>query len=126
MNYVKQMLHGLMNFFQEQRRSGTTTMILKIAKENDVYVLLPNLEMADTEYKEVKGKCVNMQYLRDMTGKPTKPILVDNFTMLELIQKSYNEIAHQEHEVAERHKALLDIKKIIGSFETYNGEIKSK
>lgn len=80
---MKNVFKSVFNFILSQRRSGTTTLIKKIADENDVWVLVPN--MSDSlQFK--KGSAISIHQLaNNSNGMEGKPILVDNATLLRLM-----------------------------------------
>ncbi len=80
---MKNVFKSVFNFILSQRRSGTTTLIKKIADENDVWVLVQN--MADgLQFK--RGSAISIhQLIGSSDGMEGKPILVDNATLLRLM-----------------------------------------
>jgi hypothetical protein len=115
---IKKTLSGLFEFLVEQRRSGTTTLIKKIAEEHDVYVLALNSHQA----KEFGDKGISIERLDQLNGRDKKPILVDNTTLLNLIKITLEEQGRLELVVKKQDNLMLRIKHQIRDFERENGE----
>lgn len=98
---IKHILSGIVAFLLENRRTGATTLIKKIAEENDVWVLARSKDHA----KEFGDKGISIQDLK--FGSAKKPILVDNGTLLLLLGDARKEIIHIE-EINDRHSDFLE------------------
>lgn len=117
MRYV----YYVLNFILKNRRSGTTTLIKKIAAENDCYVVVRFKQEIQKEYYEIKDKCITLEQLVTFDGLPTKPILFESQAIKELC-----ELAKERYEVVKlqnlrRDQTLNDIKRCISLFESING-----
>ncbi len=113
------LLSNVFHFFMANRRTGTSTLIKELADKNDVYILVANLE----EEKRFGEKAISIGSLRNMEGKIAKPVLVDNFTMIELAEKGCREIEELQKKVKARNKFILDMKNLIANFERENETI---
>ncbi len=106
---MKDVFKSVFNFILSQRRSGTTTLIKKIADENDVWVLVPN--MSDSlQFK--KGSAISVYQLTNNPGiLEGRPILVDNATLLKLLgaaDRQEEKLSAME-EVVDRFKKDMEI-----------------
>ena len=71
---IRRFLRNLFEFTVGLRRSGTTTLIKKVAEQNDVWVIVPN-----QEHKKLFGDyALSLHELDKMQGSKPKPILLDN------------------------------------------------
>ena len=116
---ARRLLKDLSEFFISMRRSGTTTLIKKVAEENDVWVLVPNAEMA----KEFGDTSITFDQLNKSHGLKPKPILLDNYTLLQLSQLSLDEYNNLDLKIKVRDNFLRDIKHLIDRFERSNGTL---
>lgn len=82
-------------FLISHRRSGTTTLIEKIAEEHDCHVLVPYMSEKRKPYH------VSLMELKAMAGEKPKPILVDNHTLLVICE----EVLREHHTLANIIKA---------------------
>lgn len=115
---IREILQAIYRTVFEARRMGTSTMLKKLASENDVYILVPN------------GKCKEMFGDSAITfgelikngglGRSPKPLLLDNFTLLELTRETFDEIARLEGEVVRRDQLIHTISRAISNFEKGN------
>ena len=113
------LLRNLSEFFISMRGSGTTTLIKKVASENDVYVLVPNEQMA----KEFGENAITFEGLDKVRGLKPKPILLDNYTLRQLSELSLNEYNDLDSKIKTRNMLLRDIKHLIDIFERVNGKL---
>lgn len=107
----------LQEFYQwvhSLRRSGTSTLLQKIAEKEDVYVLVGS----EKEKNDPKwgGKALSFDDLK-RSSLPPKPILVDNYFMLEIAERAYRHQTKIETELAARNVFLHRIKYELESFE---------
>lgn len=116
---VRTLLRSLTEFTISMRRSGTTTLIQKVANENDVYVLVPTAEAG----KVFGEKAVTFDELSRMRGMKKKPILFDNYTLLQLSELSLDEYNNLDMKIEKRNRLLKDIKDLINNFERENGKL---
>ena len=113
---IRKVLSNIYDFFVSSRRSGTTTLIKKIASENDVWVLVLNQE----HKKEFGEKAISIEYLKDTKGRNPKPILIDNHTLIKLAEYSIIEIQSLDLEIEKRNKFIRKISDDIEEFERKN------
>jgi hypothetical protein len=113
---MKNIFKSVFNFVLSQRRSGTTTLVKKIADENDVWVLVPNMSDG-LQFK--KGSAISVHQLCDNSdGTEGKPILVDNATLLKLIGAA----ARQEEKLLALEEVVCKFKKdveIVGKMDIW-------
>lgn len=104
-------------FFNGMRRSGTTSLLQKIAAENDVWVLVPT----EVEKREFGGKAITFHEIGKLGGETAKkPILVDNYTLLNLSGEASREFTTLETMIARRDKLIKTIRDEITSFDRNN------
>lgn len=107
MGIVRKM-QNLLRFFMGKRQSGSTTLLNKIAKENDVYVLVHNMEMSDYFDKKVRGKIYTPDTVHKLKDAEKKPILIDNALFHQILTDALLEIGSKE-EIIEHQKNTLSI-----------------
>lgn len=98
-------LHHLFKFFISWRGAGTTTLIDKIAKENDCIVLVGQ----DTERKGDNYITFQDLYNHSYRGRSHKPILVDNHVLLEIVEQAINELDSRAQIIKRRNDILQRI-----------------
>ena len=115
---IRKLLSNLFSFVTDLRRSGTSTLIQKVASENDVWVLVPNQQM-----KEKFGESgVTFDELDRMKGCKSKPILLDNHSLLQLSELSLNEYERLDLMIKKRNRLIRTIRDEIRLFERENGQ----
>jgi len=97
------LIDNILSFLFSQRQSGTTSLLKKIAKENDVWVLVAD----EVQKKEFGDKAVSIEDLK--MGIPNKPILFDNYTIMKLTSLSQSEILNLLEKVRRRDELIDDI-----------------
>lgn len=116
---IRRFLKNLLGFTVGLRRSGTTTLIKKVAEQNDVWVIVPNQEQ-----KKLFGDYVlSLQELDKMQGSKPKPILLDNSTIMKLTEMSIEEIENLDLAIKKRNKLIRTIRDEISNFERGNGRL---
>jgi len=94
------LIQQLLLFLKTFRRSGTTTLLQRIAKREDVWVLVEHHD----NLKDFHGKGVVVGGLRQLMGTHPKPILVDNGLLLKILQDA----ADAERDAQEFHRQIKD------------------
>lgn len=112
MGIVKRM-QNLLEFFIGSRGSGSTTLLNKIAKENDVYVLVHKSEMKDYFDKEVSDKIYSPETLYKLRSAPKKPILIDNALFHEILTDALLDIGSKGEIIEHQKNTLSTIQEII-------------
>lgn len=110
-------INYVLKFILNNRRSGTTTLIKKIALENDCYVVVRYLDEIRTEYKEIRDKCITLEQLLFSDGMDKKPILFETQAikqMCELAQERFGVVQNQN---IKRDILLSKIKESLERFE---------
>jgi hypothetical protein len=114
------LLHDFNLWVLGLRRSGTSSLLERIAKKEDVYILVPTeKEKRDPKWN---GKALSFEDLRKDGLKP-KPILLDNHAMLEFSETAYRYAHKLEGELKDRNKLLIRIKADIANFETMHTSV---
>ena len=120
-------LKNVYDFFKKNRQSGTTTLLEKIYDKEDVYVLVSN-ERQKNNFKTNKNKkniftLENLYNNQKTIALSKKPILIDNYLMLKLLEMSINE---NEYLTTELYDYILIINKLNTILDTFNKNKKHK
>jgi len=118
-------LNYLLGFILKNRRSGTTTLIKKIASENDCYVVVRFQQEIISEYNDIKDKCITLEQLFDTNGLPEKPILFETQAIKYICETSKNNLETLYKHNYKRDLALKKIKESIIEFELNGNKIGS-
>lgn len=110
-------LNYILNFLLSNRRGGTTTLIKKIAAENDCYIIVRYADDIKSELREVKDKCITLDQLLTADGIPPKPILFETTAIKHLVETYKQQYEELHNQNVGRDIALLNIKRAIGQFE---------
>lgn len=121
MNFRK-LVRNLYAFLLSQRQSGTTTLLKKIAAENDVWVLVPNATMKN----EFGESTITFDDLSHAQGRKVKPIFMDNFTMMQLCEFFENELIDKDLKITKQYSLINKIKTDIEMFERLNCKYDNK
>lgn len=113
---IKKAWLDLFSFVTSLRRSGTTSLIKRVAAENDVWVLVPDM-LTKQEFGE---SGITLQDLDKLHGHSQKPILVDNYTLIKLSELTMNEFENLELKIKERNNLIRKIRDDIMLFERKN------
>lgn len=116
--YIRRVLLYLAAFVANQRGSGTTTLIKKIASENDVWVLVYDQK----QKKQFGDSAITLGELANMDGYNSKPILIDNHALLELASTSDEEFKRLDSLIERRNKLIKTIRDEIDKFEQTGGK----
>lgn len=108
-------LNRLTSFLTGNRGSGTTTLLKKIAEENDVWVLVPTEEMSS----EFGDKGITLSHLP--IGGEKKPILFDNYTLIYLTEAASDEILGLMEKIRRRDDLIRDIEAKISVYKLKDG-----
>lgn len=98
---IKEMLSYLATFITHLSNSGTTSLLKNVASVKDVYVLTHNEQMK----KEFGKSGVSLDAIHNALGSTPKPILVDNYAILQISEKAISEIERLEQEIEYLKKA---------------------
>lgn len=111
--------NAIERFFQNRRRSGTSTLIQSIAKDHDVLVVLPTEK--ETQYYKPGTSCVTLYDIIDNPGRylgtERKPILIDNSTMLLLMEMLGTEFNTMNEDIQDHNRLLNTFHRMIGEFQ---------
>jgi hypothetical protein len=114
---IRKLLSNMFSFLIHLRGSGTTTLIQKVAYENDVWVLVPNEQMK----KKFGESGVTFDELDRIKDCKPKPILLDNYTLLQLSELSLNEYERLDLMIKKRNRLIRTSRDEINLFERENG-----
>lgn len=118
-------INYLLGFILKNRRSGTTTLIKKIASENDCYVVVRFQQEIISEYNDIKDKCITLEQLFDTNGLPQKPILFETQAIKHLLELTKEKFEIITKENFKRDLTLKKIKESIIEFELNGNKIGS-
>lgn len=104
---------NLLSFFVERRKSGSTNLLNKIAKENDVYVLVHDLNMKESFDKENHNKIYTPETLQKIGAAEKKPILIDNALFHQILTDSLLEIGSKDEIIKHQENTLNLISEVI-------------
>lgn len=106
---IKIQLERLFLFFIRSRHSESTSLIKKIAEENDVWVVASNQEQVE-KFGD-KGVTITDEMSDRLLGLESKPILIDNYTMINLLEDSLNRIDSLESQLVKTSKLNQEYEK---------------
>jgi len=118
-------INYLLGFILKNRRSGTTTLIKKIASENDCYVVVRFKQEIISEYKDIKDKCITLEQLFNTDGFTKKPILFETQAIKHICEISKERFELVKQQNFKRDLALKKIKESIIEFELNGNKIGS-
>ena len=105
------LLKRINEVFTVIRRAGHTSILKEIAETKDVYILVPN---EDTKLYVGKSAITFEDVERGyLLGKPSKPILIDNSTMIKLTEDALAEFKRLENVIKRKDKTLNKMKELI-------------
>jgi hypothetical protein len=110
---IQEKITSLLEFLLSKRKSGTTTLLQKIASENDVFVLVQTKEESESFYD---GKAIALSDLRKLNGVKDKPILIETSLIISLLRESDNKICTLYEKNIEYINHLLEIESEIKKF----------
>lgn len=119
-------INYLLGFILKNRRSGTTTLIKKIASENDCYVVVRFKQEITSEYNDIKDKCITLEQLFDTNGLTQKPILFETQAIKHLCETSKRNFETLYKQNYKRDLALKKVKESIIDFESDGYKIGSE
>ena len=110
---ILKILQQFLNVLMRNRQCGHTTLIEKLAKENDVYVLVHNQRMRDVFDKEIHHKLFTLRQLDKLSTLEPKPILIDNAALHVLLTDSILKIGTQEEIIAHQKHVLSTLRDVL-------------
>jgi hypothetical protein len=114
-------INAIGRFFQINRQTGTTTLLRKVLKEENAYVIVPDMQSAETLYPEVPAS--QILTLEQIIERPevlvnikTRPFLIDNYTMIKIAE--IMSAAHDKYtnNILERDRFVDTIRREIDNF----------
>lgn len=112
---IVQKLQKILQHLIDNRQVGTTTLIRKVAKENDIYVLVRQTEERIDFDKSVRKNVITPETLYKIKEGKEKPILIDNGILHELLVDTLLKIGEQEEIINKKNRALKEIKEFVKS-----------
>jgi len=125
---MHRILQRVLGFLLSQRQSGTTTFIQKIAKENDVYVIVRQAEEKTYFDKSCRKNVYSLGELapEKIDGWDKKPILIDNGAFHYLVQEALLKIGSQEEIITHQKHVLSTIGKVLALGNKMNPHLNDK
>jgi ABC-type phosphate transport system auxiliary subunit len=105
-------LKSVFRFFLRNRKTGATRLIQRIAKQNDVWVLVSN----QMQEKDFGDKGVSIHRINELDGLEKRPILVDNQTMMKIFGEFSDEKTELEKQIKELENLVDNIHTQISVF----------
>ena len=110
---IKQVLMRLNEFLRDNRRTGHTSLLNKIGKEHDVYIIVHDMEMKRYFDSEVHDKLISITNISILQGAPHKPILFDNKVLMDLSYDTVSVIEDKQLQISRLKNVLNTIKDIL-------------
>lgn len=117
---------NLLTFLGFQRRGGTTTLIEKIASENDCWIVVRFHEDVKRSFPKLKEKCITIDQLESFRELPKKPVLFETPAIKELLERAMESYEGERNTRQRFNAALLDIKRRISDLENGGDILNSK
>lgn len=118
-------IYHVLGFILKNRRGGTTTLIKKIAAENDCYVVVRFHDEIKHEYRDIKEKCLTLEQLLNFDGLPAKPILFETQAIKEMCELAKERFEVVRNQNFKRDVLLQKIKQSLVDFELGGDKIGS-
>jgi AAA+ ATPase superfamily predicted ATPase len=110
---VKQRMKRFLEFLMGNRQTGHTSLLNKIGKEHDVYIIVHNMQIFDEFSPEVKDKLIPIDNISILQAAPNKPVLLDNKVLLDLLDDSIRNIEYKEDLIYHYKETINKIKDVI-------------
>lgn len=110
---IKQTMKRFYEFLLGNRRCGHTSLLNKIAKENDVYIVVHQMDMIKEFDPEVHTKIIPINNISILQSALNKPVLLDNKVLLDLLNDSIRDIEYKEDITYHYKESMNRIKDII-------------
>lgn len=108
-------MHSIRDFFLFNRRSGTTTLINKIAEKENIWILVANNDEVKL-FPKHGDKVISILDLDDLHLMEPRPILVDNHTIIKIVELVQSNTLDMQKEINDRNDLLKDIRDAIEMF----------
>lgn len=112
-NMIKQVLMRLNEFLRDNRRTGHTSLLNKIGKEHDVYIIVHDMKMREEFDPEVQDKLILITNISILQSAPNKPILFDNKVLMNLSYDIISVIEDKQLEISRQKNVLNSINNIL-------------
>lgn len=106
MNKIVNKLKSLMGLLANTRQTGQTTLLNKIAKNEDVYIVVHNHQMKELFNRNNQKKIISISELDKLRGAKPKPFLIDNALLYQIIHDSQEKIDNQSYIISNYRKTI--------------------
>lgn len=106
-----EILKSVYGYFRYSRAAGHSFLAKKCAEENDAVILVP----FETDKLLLGKQSLSFTDLDRQRGKPCRPTLVDNHTMLVITGYAIGEIEQLQHDIQEQNRKHALLQKQIES-----------
>lgn len=106
-------MENFLSLLMGNRKVGYTTLINKIAMENDVYVVVHNHNMIEEFDKSIRHKIVTLENLRILEAAEKKPILIDNAVLHLILRDALLEFGTQQEKLIHKDHIINTIKEVL-------------
>ena len=110
---IEKIFDKLLQFVKKNRQTGHTALLNKIAKKEDIYIIIHDNTMKQFFDKDVQHKLISMNNLNVLRDANNKPVLIDNAAFKVMLEDSLYRITKLNQESAERHEHMRQIDKIL-------------
>jgi len=110
---IKQRMKRFLEFLIENRQTGHTSLLNKIGKKHDIYIIVHNAKMVNEFDSEVQSKIIPIDNISILQAAPNKPVLLDNKILLDLLNDSIKNIEHKEDIIYYYKESINKIKDIV-------------
>lgn len=119
---IRKVISNLLCFFLSTRQINYSEKIAKIAKKNDLYILVPNeRDKYNFENPEI---CISLGDLNKMNGKDLI-IILDNYTILKIFENLQLEIESLDKTIELKKETISQYDYLINEIEYSLGKINS-
>ena len=89
---IKKIIKNIYDILESLRQSGTSTLLKKIRKDNDIYIMVSNKKIKHILFGEDSNVLTMNDDITKVIGKDPKPILIDTDVLMALLPEIENKI----------------------------------
>lgn len=109
---IKDTIRKVFHFLSTFRQCGTSTLIQEVAKQHDIYIIVARYE----EKKRFGEQAICISELNKVEGLPKKPFLVDNYTLIAIMENAFQDLTYLEERNKEKADFIQDITRKVEMF----------
>ena len=110
---IQDIFRRFLAFMMNNRKTGHTSLLEKIAKENDVYIIIDHQESKKNFSEDVHANLVPLTELYRLEGIENKPVLIDNDALQTMLRQMLLECGTLEEQNKLRDHHLQQIEHIL-------------